>query len=362
MSDMIQQAFNGSGLDSEAGVLGKRPYIATAGRNEGQPVITVNTGRKDAKGQPVYGEKVVANAQLRKDEWVDLEDQILESARERLVVVDDLQSAGLTYNVGGLGTIISEWEAASEITDAEITMDGETVTDKDRQEFELQGTPIPIIGKRFTIGERMLMASRQRGASLDVTTGTEAGRAVARASEDLVFKGGRIGSTGSQGSNYQVYGLTTFPGRATATIQDWTDDASVTGKDIVEDVLSLVQVLETQNRHYGPFNLYIPGEYAYRMREDYKPDTSSDKTVQERLEDINAISAVRVSDRLSKGNVVLVQMERSVLDLGVASDVTTVNWNSGSGFSHHYMTYSAWAPRFKQSYDGHTGIMHGSVA
>jgi len=249
----------------ENAILSQRPYIATNGKNSGHPVVAYNTGQLDDKGMPIYGERrITANATLRKDEWIDLEDQIIEAARERLVIVDDLQSAGLTYNVGGLGTLISEWETGSEMTDADITMDGETVRNKDRQEFGLSGVPIPVIGKDFKIGERMLMASRQRGAGLDVTQGVEAARSVARTSEAMVFNGASIGASNSAGNRYTIPGLTTYGGRSTFTMSDWSDDVGVTPEDIFKEILEMVQQLETEERHYGPFTIYIPGAYAYR--------------------------------------------------------------------------------------------------
>lgn len=355
--------FLNSGLaGGENSTLAMRPYIATQGRYAGHPVITVNTGQMDTSGNPVYAERPInTNATLRKDEWIDLEDQILEAARERLVIVDDLQSAGLTYNVGGLGTIISEWETASEITDAQITMDGETVNDKDRQAFGLNGVPIPIIQKDFTIGERMLLASRQRGASLDVTTGTEAARSVARRSEQMVFFGANIGASNSAGNSYSIPGLTTFDDRETFTISDWSDTATpVTPETIFSEILQMVQKMETEQRSFGPFTLYIPGAYASRFREDFKE--FSDKTLMERVQDEDVISRVRVSDVLTDGNVVMVEMNRRVLDLAVAADVTTVQWQSGSGFTNHFKTYAAWAPRLKSDFDGRSGIMHGSTA
>lgn len=360
MNDVTINTASGSGLPStENGVLAKRPYLATNGRYAGQSVIAVNTGQLDNQGQYIYAEKPIqTNATLRKDEWIDLEDQIIESARERLVIVEDLQSAGLTYNVGGLGTIISEWETGSEITDAEITMDGESKADKDRQEFGLNGVPIPVIQKPFSIGERMLLASRQRGAALDVTTGTEAARAVARVSENMVFNGASIGASNSSGDRYTIPGLTTFAGRQTYTIGDWNND-NYTPEQIFGDILAMVQQLETQARHFGPFTLYIPGEYAYRFREDFKE--FSDKTLMERVTDEDVISRVRISDVLADGNVILVQMERTVLDLAVASDVTTVQWESGSGWTNHFQVYAAWSPRLKQDHDSRCGILHGST-
>lgn len=358
--DLRIQAFNDTPYSGgENAILARRPYIATQGKHAGRAVIAYNTGQMTREGQPVYGERPInTNATLRKDEWIDLENIILESARERLVIVDDMRAAGLTYNVGGLGSIISEWETASEMTDAEITMDGESKADKDNQEFGLDGVPIPVIQKPFSIGERMLMASRTRGAALDVTTGVEAARAVARVSESLVFNGWAH-NVKSAANRYQIYGLTNFPSRETFTISDWSDDTNVSPQDIHQEILEMVQQMETNARHFGPFNLYIPAAYAFRFRQDYKAE--SDKTLMERVTDEDVINRVRVSDVLATGNVSMIQMERSVFDLAVGSDMTTVQWESGSGWTNHFQVFAAWAPRLKQSFDGYCGIMHGSV-
>ena len=358
---MFDTYIQGAMAGGENGVLAKRPYIATNGRYAGHAVVTVNTGQLDESGNPIYAEKPInTNATLRKDEWVSLEDRVIEAARERLVIIDDLKAAGLTYNVGGLGTLVSEWEKASEITDADITMDGETVVNKDRQEFGLNGVPIPVIHKDFSISERALLASRQRGAALDVTTGTEAGRSVARRSENLVFFGSSIKAGDTSGNSFQIYGLTNFPQRQTYTISDWTDTVNVTPQTIHGEILKMVSQMETQARSYGPFTIYIPGAYAFRFREDFK--ANGDKTLMQRVLDEDVISAVRVSDVMTTGNVLMIDMQDRYLDLAVASDMTTVQWQSGSGFTNHFKHYAAWAPRLKSDYDGRSGIMHGATA
>lgn len=351
-------SFLNSGLaGGENSVLAKRPYIATQGRYAGQSVICVNTGQLDDKGFPVYAEKPIqTNATLRKDEWINLEDAIIEAARERLVIVEDFRSMGLTYNVGGLGTLVSEWETGSEITDAEITMDGETQTPKDRQEFGLNGVPIPIIMKDFSIPERMLMASRQRGASLDVTTGAEAARSVARRSEKLVFYGANIGAT----TGYTIPGLFTFPNREQFEISDWSDTTNVTPQDIFQEILLMIAKMETEQRSFGPFSLYIPGTYSSRFREDFKEN--GDKTLMQRCLDEASIKDIKVSDVIEDGNVSMLDMQNRYMDLAVAADLTTVQWQSGSGFTNHFKSYAAWAPRLKNDFDGRTGIMHGATS
>lgn len=344
---------------TENGILSRRPYISNSGKYAGHPVVAVNTGRHDASGQPIYGEKPIhGNATLRKDEWIDLEDQIIDAARERLVVVNDLMNAGLTYNVGGLGTIISEFEAGSEMTDADISMTGRSRAEMDRQEFDLQGVPIPVIHKEFSIDERMLLASRQRGADLETTGGAEAARSVARTTERMMFEGASINAKGA--SQYTVYGLRTFPGRATYEIADWSDQANVTNEDILADILAMIQKMETEERSYGPFNLYIPAAYSFRFRQDFKAAVSG--TLMERVMAEEKINAVRTADMQTTGNVSMVEMVRRVWDLAIASDIVTVQEDSRFGWSNEFQVYAAWAPRFKQDAEGRVGVMHGSTA
>jgi uncharacterized linocin/CFP29 family protein len=339
---------------SEQHVLARRPYINRRGIS-----VVANVGI--VGGKKVYREVAMGphvNATLRKDEWVKLDERVIESSRERLVIIDDLRAAGLTYSVGGLGTIISEWEASSEITDAEVTMDGETQAEQDRQEFTINGVPIPVIQKPFKIGERTLLASRTRGAALDVTTGIEAARSVARVSENMVFNGTTLGAVKSAANTYQIYGLTNFPGRALGTISDWSNPAT-TPETILTEILELIQTMETTHRKYGPFRLYIPGAYAFQFRRDLK--ANSDKTLEQRVLAIAQIQAIRVSDVLADGNVLLIQMTSDVIDLAVAADVTNIQWASPSGWTNYFQTFAAWAPRIKQDYDDRAGYIHATV-
>lgn len=339
----------------ENGVLSKRPYIATQGRHVGQSVIAVNTGQLSATGQPIYAERPInANATLRKDEWISLDNTIIEAARERLVIVEDLISMGLTYNVGGLGTTIAEWETGSEVTNASITMDGDSATERDRQEFGLAGVPIPIIHKDWKISERSLLASRQRGSALDVTTGSEMARSVGRTWETMVFNG-----DGLSAGTYTIPGLTTYTNRETYTISDWASSGTSVAT-IRSEMLEMIARLETASRMYGPFTFYVPGAYRSRFREDYKAD--SEKSLMTKMLDEDSVANIRFSDVLATGNVICLEMTRGVIDLAMAADVTTVQWQSGSGMTNMFKTYAASAPRIKSDYDGRCGILHGSTS
>lgn len=342
----------GSGIPtSENGILSKRPYINSLR----QSVIAVNTGQMDEQGQWIYKEQRIAtNASLREDEWRRIDDVLLEAFQERLVIVDDLRSAGLTYNVGGLGVMISEYETVGEMTDAEATMDGDTQVEKDRVGFGIDGVAIPIVHKDFQISERALQASRTRGADLETANAAAAARAVARKSESMIFNGLNVNAKG-----YNVYGLLNKPGRPTATIADWSAGAT-TPETVLTNILAMISELETDQRVFGPFTLYIPAAYASKFRQDFK--ANGEKTLMARVKDLDEIANVRVSDTLATGSVVLIQMTSSTIDLAVASDVTTVQWQSGSGFTNFFKTYAAWAPRIKTDNDGRYGYIVGAVS
>lgn len=352
MSDIqIDMTTGGSGIPyQENGILAKRPYV----NQRGQSVIAVNTGIKSAEGSFIYREqRIQANATLRYDEWKRIDDVLLEAFQERLVIVDDLRSAGLTYNVGGLGVMISEYETVGEMTDATATMDGDTVVEKDRVGFGIDGVPIPIIHKDFQISERALLASRTRGADLETTNAAAAARSVARTSESMIFNGLNVKAGG-----YGVQGLLNKTGRPLQLISNWAASGT-SAETVLSDILTLISELET-NRVYGPYTLYIPAEYASKFRQDFK--ANSDKTLRDRVLELAEISDIRVSDSLPDGNVVLIQMTSSTIDLAVASDITTVQWTSGSGMTHFFKTYAAWAPRIKTDNDGRFGYVHGATS
>lgn len=354
------------GIDGgEAAILSKRPYINA----RGALVVDVPAGYDHAKGVQLYRQREIAtpgnfnvNATLRKDEWLVLDQEILESYRERLTVVDDLRARGLVQNVGGLGVLISEWENASEITDAAIDMNGEppATGKKDRQTFGLTGVPIPVIHKEFDIGERVLMASRQRGASLDVTTGVEASRSCARTVEGMFINGvsGALGASNSDGNTYQIYGLTTFPNRVQyTTLSDWSDSGT-TPETILDEILLMVAEMETNQRRYGPFALYIPADCSFQFYQDFKAE--SDKTLMQRVLEDPRIDSVKVADTLAAGNVLLIQMDRTTLDIAEAAPESNIQWASGSGWTNHFQTFAALAPRLKTDFDGRCGILHGT--
>lgn len=290
---------------------------------------------------------------LRYDEWKDLDRNVIEISTDRLVGVADLQAAGLTHNLGSIGVTITQWEESSDMDSANVSMSGVTRGDEDTPAFKQSAVPVPIVHKDFRLNIRRLEASRRFGQALDVTASSIAARKVAETSEDMLFAGKPIVVEGNT-----IYGYTNHPQRNTVTLGTAWDALATSAYDTIKDqVLEMIQAAEDDG-YYGPFNLYIPTEYSNVMQDDYDPGSGDTRTVRERLLQIEQLNSIKVADRLTADNVVLVQMTRDVVDLAVAQDVTTVQWEDRGGMSELFKVMAVWVPRIKKDYDGRSGIVH----
>lgn len=305
--------------------------------------------------------KIRRNAVLRKDEWIAFDEAVVEVAQERLRGIQDLISAGLTFNVpNAMGTTQVEWEEASDLTPADVSMDGVRRSQNDRQEFDLNSIPLPITHKDFYLNLRSLEASRSRGSSLDTTQVERCTRNVSEKLEDILFNG----LSGYTVGGATVRGYTDFPGRSTYTIPTaWnslTDTSTQSiGEQIQDDVLSKIDKAKSA-KYFGPYVLYVPQNYETTLMKDYKKEVSI--STAEKLRQMESISDVKVVDQLSDNNVVLVQMTRDVVDLVMGQEPTTVQWDTEGGFRLNFKVMSIMVPRLKQDFEGNCGIVHGSTS
>lgn len=293
------------------------------------------------------------NSLLREDEWKSIDDAVIRVAEERLVIVSDLRAAGLVRTLAGLGVLMSEFEKVSDMTAADRTMSGHSKGEEDTPEFDSQSVPIPVIFKNFRIMRRFLEASRMKGQPLDTMATEMATRTVTESLEDMVFNGSTIQLGGNT-----IPGLLNYADRQPYTISTaW--DAVTANTTILADVLAMIQLANNVN-YYGPFNLYVPGNWGSVMYDDYDASSGDGRTVIGRLEQIPAIRSVRISDVLTDSNVLLVQMTSNVIDLAVGSDINVVDRQIPDEFMTKMKVFAAMAPRLKSDTNGSTGIVHGS--
>lgn len=291
------------------------------------------------------------NAVLFEEEWEQIDDAVIPAAQEELVIVSDLQQAGLTHGLDDWSVLESKYDAESDLTEAKQSLTGVAEDEEDIPARKRRSVPVPVTSKTFRLEARFLASSQRRGEGLDQSGPRAAGRSVSEKLEDMVFNGSHVTLEGNG-----IPGLTTFTPRQTFTISTaW--DSVATNDAILQDVLDMIQLAKNVN-YRGPFNLYVPGNWATVLDDDFKAESS--QTVRQRLEAVDAIRAVRVADTLTDSNVLLVQMTSEVIDLALGQAATTIQWEIKGGMVVFFKVFAAMVHRLKQDHAGNTGIVHGS--
>jgi len=317
----------------------------------------------DPKKIENYTTQPVTNATLRRDEWKQLDDAVMEVSRQRLGGVQDLIDKGLTYNLGngGMGTTVLEWHDVSDAMEADLTMDGVTRSKGDRPVFQYNYLPIPIIHVDYEINARALSASRNMGNPLDTIGAERAARRILEKMEDMLFTNVTYsyGEKDSRSRN-TIYSYVNHPDRVQVTFAavpgaHW-NDSGTTGADIVECVLALKQE-SMNNLHYGPWMLYIPSAYETAIDKDYDATTPG-TTIRERILKIAGISGIKVIDRMPADNILLVQMTSDTVRLVRGIGLTNVEWATEGGMVTKYKVMTIQVPQIRSDYNGKCGIVH----
>jgi uncharacterized linocin/CFP29 family protein len=299
--------------------------------------------------------EVIANATtLEEDEWRTLTDRMVQVYQRELNGIQHLREAGLTRNVS-LATRIDLWQEISEMTEAEVSMDGETSSEEDRVTYTTSGVPIPITHKDFRIPERVLMTSRRMNNDLRTDEVAAASRVVSEMLEAILFQGWNPQIRDERGDTFTLYGYTNFPDRNTVTGSDWG-----TAGNIRDDVVSMLDELDKDKRTGGDFWMYLASPQWRELRSAIDPDGDGNLTVRERLNDEFGAEIGRVarSPYVPDGEAVMVDPREDVVELAQAEDMQTIAWQSGSGMTNHYKVMAALAPEIKSDQDSQCGIVH----
>jgi len=351
---------SGGGLDFGA----MRPFIATNKQGQTGTYVQVYVGGDRAKPENYKIIPMNTNATLRRDEWKKLDEALMGVARERLGIVDDLLSRGLTYNLANpLGTTVLEWHDVGDQQEAQLTMDGINRSKGDRPNFQYNYIPIPIMSVDYEINARELAASRNMGNGIDVIDAENAARRIAELQEDLllgVYNGGAAYTYGETDSRTRngIYGYLNFPDRNLVTLSVPWDNSSITGAGIIQDVLDMKQSA-INDYHYGPYQLYIPTAYETVLDNDYDATTPG-TTIRERILKIANIAGIKIIDRMTADNVLLVQMTSSTVRMIQGMGLTNIQWNEEGNWVTKYKVVAISVPQVRSDQNGRCGIIHMS--
>ncbi len=324
-----------------------RPYVA---KEDGQGYVTVYTGGDPMKPEN-YQVRPQANATLRRDEWKQLDSAVLKISETRLNGVQDLISAGLTFNLNGMGTTVLEYHTMSNAMSADLTMDAITRGQGDRPTFTTNYIPLPIIHVDYEINARVLEVSRRLGNPLDTTSAERAGRKVAEKLESMLFT-----DTSYSYGNGTIYSYVNEPNRNLVTLSQNWDASGKTGLEIITDVLAMKQSSITA-LHYGPWALYIPTDYETKMDEDYSTAKGSN-TIRQRILAIEGVNSVKIIDTLPDDTVLMVQMTSDVVRLVRGMGIQNVEWQTEGRMVTKYKVMTIQVPQIRADVDGNSGIVH----
>ncbi len=291
---------------------------------------------------------------LKKDEWEELDAAIVEAVTRELNIVSDLRGLGLTQALGGLGTMVSQVAVGSEKVAASVSMSGRTAGDRDRVDSFLREFPVPIIHSEYEIGARELEAARRLGNAIDVTEATSSGIVVSEKIEDMVFDG----ETSILVGGATIPGLTTHSGRDTDTAANYGGGDFGTFGNGTQTILGMLSALAALN-YRGPFGVYVSNTQYFEI---LTPSANRDGTDLSDIEAIPGVSFVRRSDFLPDGEVIVVQLSRTVIDIAVALEISNREWRSGDEMAFYGKVMGAMVPRLKQDFAGNVGVAHATGA
>lgn len=363
----------------DAGLM--RPYIDRKGRH----CVTVNTGKVDGKGNPIFRKELVSRFQantgivvngptsLRDLEWRQLDNTVIRAARDRLRAWTDLAGASSFSGFNGMSKMMLEHETMSDPGEAFVDMDTMTEGRNDAPKFQLEGIPLPITHSDFWFSSRRLAVSRNSNTPLDVTMGEAAGRRIAEKVEDTLI-GVNTGITfgpADQATRYgrtpSVYGYLNFPARITKSDMTLPTAGGWTPSVLINEVIEMMQ-LAYDAKFYGPFMMYYSTDWDAYMGQDYTNGANgfSGMTLRQRLLQLEGLRDARRLDRLTASSnpftILLIQMTSEVARAVIGMDITTVQWESMGGMRLNFKVMTIMVPQLRANFDGDTGIIHGVAA
>jgi uncharacterized linocin/CFP29 family protein len=347
-------------------------YIASRGRLDPgrlRPWINEKTGRSyvtvyKGHGDPTIESSYVAmpiqnNATLRYDDWKAFDDAVLRAARTRLGGIQDLIDNGLTYEIGNnLGIMVLQGSTAAESLEADLTMNGKAKGENDRPNYEPTYLPLPIAHADFTLDTRILEAARLNNHPIDteqIETGT---RKVNEKLETLLFT-----NTSFKFGGGFIYSYLSHPQRNPVILAVNWDASAKTPQQIKQDVLNMKQA-SINDRHYGPWMLYIPTAYETVLDDDYYTGVSdttkagTSDTIRDRIMKIDGIKGIKIVDTLPANNVVLVQMTSDVVRLVRGLSLQVMEWKTGDMLTNYYKVMTIQVPQVRADQNNRSGIVH----
>lgn len=293
---------------------------------------------------------------LRDEEWEAVDEELVQVAQERLSIVDVALEEGLTRDIS-LGTLTDTWENVSEFGEAEVSMSAEAPASEDGIQYGGDGVPVPVVKKGMRIGRRQLLASRERGQELPVDGVTAATRVVSERLENLFAYGWDRDVDG-----HTLPGFMNHPNVDSASVPGAWDADKNNVRPTVENMISVLDV----DNNFGPgqtgYVLHLPAAKNRIISDSIDPHGSGDLNLRQRIVDdfSDEISRIERTAALEPDEAFMYKPTTETFKVGMAGDLQTLEWESGSGMSTHINVFAAMAPEIRSDINGNVGVVKAS--
>ena len=301
------------------------------------------------------------NSTLSGDEWVQLDQVVSAEFIREMVAVQDLRNAGLV-RPESIGTSIAEYSRRSAAPGATVAMSPLANVPNFRADFTREGVPLPFTMEGFQLDMRTLAASQMNpGAGLDVDQAADAARMIGQTLELMTVLGlNSVVRPDHRGNLNTIEGYTSPPNRVTgAAVGPWND--AVNG---FVNIINTVEAMKTALRRQGtagdrgvrgPYWLYV-GDNNHQDLGQININT--DTRARTLLEEDPEIASIGTLHHLPNGEVLLVAIDRNVVQWVEAMDIQTFEWDEQGQLGSNFKILAVGVPLVKATHSGVSGVAH----
>lgn len=274
-----------------------------------------------------------AQAPLVEEEWRQLDEAVVKAVKPVLVGRRVLP----VKQLAGVGVMTVDWDEISEMSEALISMYGETPAE-DIIVYTRKSLIVPILHKDFRIHWRDLEASRLLRTPLDTANAEAAALVVAKLEDELILSGEITGKP-----RLGIEGLTTATGRQTQA----SGGAWATSPNAVTDITNAMEKLLAEN-FPSPYDLILQPS-AFMDAHSFISNTGI-MQIEKIRELIGGNIYVTPNLKASDGgtdSAILMKSGAENADLCVAQDLKTFYMQTVD-MNHHFKCYEAVVPRIKR--------------
>lgn len=339
-----------------------RPWVGEDGRSY---VCKPDVRFNPETGEPLFNRNedgsiklkvMVTNteATLRKNEWIAIDSAVRDVSRQRLRLVNDLRSRGLTKTINNpMGRSLFEFQNRSDVTPAEVSFDGIKRTLRDRPHLDLNGIPLPLITKDTSFTMREILISRSQGDGVDVDSIRLMTEQCAIVAEQML-----TGAVSYTMGGYSLYGYMTHPDALTKVLTAATA-AGWTGSTLVDEILDMIVALKAAS-HFGKYLVYYAPYWYKYMSRDFSQAKGSN-TLMDRIKAIPDIEDVIEADYLTGKTIVVVKMDANTVREVIGFDFVPVQWSEEGGMEQFIKIMGMLLPNLRSDFNGNMGLNLGTA-